>query len=61
MLFLMGLAVGAALMLLAQRRAGAIRLRTEKSSVDHWSTTWDGWAQMPKPVRLGGRRSWRRR
>jgi hypothetical protein len=43
MLFLMGLAVGAVLMILAQRRAEAIRLRVEQRWGHRRPSSWEGW------------------
>jgi hypothetical protein len=43
MLLLMGPAIGAVLMILAQRRAEAIRLRVEQRWGDRRPASWEGW------------------
>jgi len=43
MLFLIGLALGAILMFVAQRRAEAIRFRVERRWGDLRPASWEGW------------------
>ena len=45
MLFIMGLVLGALLMILARRRAGAIRLRIQCGSRDQRIASWAGAAR----------------
>ena len=49
MLFLVGLAVGAVLMILAQRRAETIRLRVEERWGDRRPSSWEGWRRAMHP------------
>ena len=46
MLFIMGLVLGALLMILARRRAGVIRLRIQCGSRDQRVASWSGAAQL---------------
>ncbi|EYD75915.1 hypothetical protein Rumeso_02533 [Rubellimicrobium mesophilum DSM 19309] len=56
MLFVMGLALGAVLMVLAQRRAETIRLRVERRWGDHRPVSWEGWRRVMNRARHDQRR-----
>lgn len=59
MLFLLGLIAGAILMVLAQRRTEAIRLRVERQFGPRTSTSWEPWRNQPPPAGFDRREWWR--